>query len=223
MHGIQSIGPPPERHADRVVGAMLRQLAQTRAHLLPAIYRAFDTSSDGTPRAQRKMEARIKQAGALVTKLYPGKRGRYVLKFVDCTGWDQVRDAEITIDDLDTIPEKPWIAYHLNTITSVGGGRHECKANGGPFLFVTHHALSRLAQRENARTAGDLLIAAESIMMVTAAVAKERGWDNVLAAPERGWRVPVTKDGDLVVVLKRHEKRKALVAATLFKPGSLTI
>jgi hypothetical protein len=58
---IHSIGPPPERHADRVVAAMLRQLAQTRAHLLPAILAAFANSSDGSPKAQRKLETRVKK------------------------------------------------------------------------------------------------------------------------------------------------------------------
>src|SRR5262249_7914305 len=92
--GILSIGPPPERHADRVVAAMLRQLAQTRAHLFPAICAALQSSSDGTPQAQRKLERRIKEAGALSTLLTPGKRGRYTLHFCDCTGWDPARNVE---------------------------------------------------------------------------------------------------------------------------------
>ena len=33
---IQSVGAPPERHADRVVAEMLRQLAEARARLWPA-------------------------------------------------------------------------------------------------------------------------------------------------------------------------------------------
>lgn len=59
---IQSLGAPPERHADRVVAAMLRQLAQTRAQLFPLICAAFQNSSDGSPKAQRKLEQRVKQA-----------------------------------------------------------------------------------------------------------------------------------------------------------------
>lgn len=215
--GILSIGPPPERHADRVVAAMLRQLAQTRAHLFPAICAALQSSSDGTPQAQRKLERRIKEAGALSTLLTPGKRGRYTLHFCDCTGWDPARNVEITLADLDTLPPQSWLAYRANRIKSAAGGRQEFTLTGEPFLFVTHHCLSRAAQRADARTVEHLLIAAECIMKTVMTFSNKTGWPTALTAPREGWRVPLADNPDFAVVLRRHERRKALVAATLLR------
>jgi hypothetical protein len=85
---IQSVGAPPERHADRVVAEMMRRLAEKRARSWPEIIAAILKSSDGSPKAQRKMEERVKQAGAIYTCLEPGKRSKYQFAFCDMTGWD---------------------------------------------------------------------------------------------------------------------------------------
>jgi hypothetical protein len=82
---IQSVGPPPERHADRIVAEMLRQLAVQRAKRFPAIAAAILGSRDGGPRAQRRMQERVERAGAIGTSLTPGKRGSYTLLFCDLT------------------------------------------------------------------------------------------------------------------------------------------
>jgi len=108
---IESIGRPPERHADRVVAEMMRQLARDRSRLWDTISEVVANSSDGSPRAQRKMEKRIKRAGALTTDLWPGKRGRYTLMVYDLCGWDAQRDAAIQLGD--RIPERPWISCNL--------------------------------------------------------------------------------------------------------------
>jgi hypothetical protein len=47
---------------------------------------------DGNPRAQAKLEAKIKNLGALSTNLQPGKRGRYELHVYSLAGWDPQRD-----------------------------------------------------------------------------------------------------------------------------------
>jgi hypothetical protein len=72
MHEIQSVGLPPERHADHVVAAMMRQLAEARKTLWETVAEAIVDSSDGSPKAQRKMEQRIRRAGAVQTE--PGER-----------------------------------------------------------------------------------------------------------------------------------------------------
>jgi hypothetical protein len=64
--------PAPERHADRVVA-----MARTHAGISTAIGEIVLAASDGTPKGQRKMEARIKAAGAFKTFLKLGTRGRY--------------------------------------------------------------------------------------------------------------------------------------------------
>jgi len=120
--GIQSLGPPPERHADRVVAEMLRDLARKHAALAVAIPVAFGSSADGSPKAQAKMAERIRRAGAYHVQLYPGKRGRYQLLVHDFVGWDPSRNAEIGVDS--PIPEKPWIACCVTSVNSSGGGRN---------------------------------------------------------------------------------------------------
>jgi hypothetical protein len=62
-----------------------------------------------------------------------------------------------------------------------------------------------------------MLVAARTIWNAAAGlINRQKGtW---VEPPAQGWRVPLeTVDGDAaVVVLKRHESRKALVAATVF-------
>ena len=62
--GIQSIGLPPTRHADRIIALMLRDLARKRAQIDLAVSAAIDNSKDGNPRAQAKMAERMRRAGA---------------------------------------------------------------------------------------------------------------------------------------------------------------
>jgi hypothetical protein len=213
MHGIQSIGPPPERHADRVVAEMMRELAHKRAAVWRAMQEAIRTSSDGSPKAQRKLEARIRRAGAVSTKLTPGKRGRYTLYVYDFTGWNERRDEEIKLGD--PIPERPWIACHLDRLQSEGGGRNAVDFKSEPFLFITHHAMSRVAQRLGMRTSEHMLSATHIIWNAAIDLFYEKkDLEKVLAAPPQGWHVPVL-NGTAVVVLRPHRKRRALVAATV--------
>jgi hypothetical protein len=218
---ITTAGPPPERHADRLVAEMLRHLAVTRARLSQRISEAILASSDGSPRAQRKMEVRVRRAGAIRTLLTPGKRGRYTLNFFDWTGWDPARGEEIKLDD--PIPPKPQIVCWMNGIKSEGRGR--CRANviSAPFLFITHHALSRAAQRLGARTLDHLEIVVAQLSDTALNLLVERdlgfvdgdGWARV---PPMGWRIPLTASGRILVVLKKHADRPALVAATVITP-----
>lgn len=210
---IQSVGAPPERHSDRVVAEMLRQLAQARARLWPEMWSAINSSSDGSPKAQRKMAARIKRAGAIGVDLEPGKRGRYTLTFYHSCGWDP--GADKAIDPGDPIPARPWIAYYTTIIESSGNGRLDARLVSAPLLFVTHHALSRTAQRFGARTTDHLLNASTVIWNAAIMFASEIGIDKWLGAPLQGWRAPLDEGKSSFVVLKRHKKHNALVAATV--------
>jgi hypothetical protein len=213
---IQSVGPPPERHADRIVAEMMRQLSQQRATLFPAMVQALSQSADGNARAQRKMQQRIRNAGAFRTELTPGKRGQYRLTFFDLTGWDASRDAEI--GPSNPIPIKPWLACHLNYLRSEGKGREERDFKSIPVLFVTHHVLSRTAQRYGATTCAHLIAASHAILETAVDLLLEQGVENWLAAPPNGHRVQFQTQagGTITLILKRHDKRKALVAATIF-------
>src|SRR5215471_13213673 len=199
---INSIGPPPEKHADRVVAEMMRLLAKRQAGLWHTIVEVIAESSDGSPRSQRKMEERVKRAGALRTYLFPGKRGKYQLHIYDISGWDQSRDAEITIGD--PIPEKPWIAVNLTAIESKGGGRRRLQHKTASFLFITHHAMSRAAQRHGLRTSDHLLNAVKAIFSAALRLMHKKDQKAFDDVPPDGWRVRITPDDDAIVVLKRH-------------------
>ena len=213
---IRSVGLPPERHADRVVAEMLRELARKRSTIWTTIDQAISSSSDGCPKAQRKMEERVKRAGAQATTLYPGKRGRYELVIYDFTGWDCARDAEITVGD--AIPQTPWIACNVTSIKSYGNGREETDIKSAPYLFITHHALSRTAQRLGMRTQAHLLTAVHIIWnSANRFIDSKGGIVASLDAPRSGWRAPLEARPHVnaSVVLQRHYQRKALVAATV--------
>jgi len=55
---FQSIDVPPERHADRILAEMLRELARSRSKLRSAIPDAIWKSKDGNPRCYCKAGAR---------------------------------------------------------------------------------------------------------------------------------------------------------------------
>src|SRR5262245_61807011 len=218
QHSIQSIGPPPQRHADRVVGEMMRDLARKHADMWLIIREAIENSADGNPHAQRRMEERVKRAGALKTYLSPGKRGRYSLVFYDITGWDEQRGGEIRLGD--AIPARPWIACNITHIKSLGGGRDRLKIKSFPFVLITHHAIRRAAQRMGMRTSEDMLKTTRVIWTAALRAFNDRGTD-LFNAPPQGWRVPLDEIADSFVVLKKwgHEDsdkpRGPLVAATV--------
>jgi hypothetical protein len=111
---IQSVGAPPEEHADRIVAEMLHLLVRGRLayerHIKAAIY-----LPDGNPRAQAKLAGRLRQSGwpfiLSADLIQAGKRGRYVLSFATLDGWSPSRQ-RIIADEGD-IPQKPWLAVSL--------------------------------------------------------------------------------------------------------------
>jgi hypothetical protein len=162
---INSVGPPHAIHADRIIGLMLQQMAQRNAQLWAAIHAVTKDPHvcDGNPRAQVKLEAKIKKLGALLTILKPGKRGRYELLIHSLAGWDPQRDA--LIEPGDPVPDKPWICTLIHVICGEGHGRVRYETLA-PVLFLTHHCLSRTAQRWGVRTVSDLSAAIEEITTV---------------------------------------------------------
>src|SRR4051812_30268520 len=123
---IGSIGPPPEIHADRVTGEMLHVLALKYTTALATIWQIVQSaSSDGGPRAQKRICERIARSGLVYSvTLRPGKRGRYDILMTALCGWDPQREALIGADD--PIPERPWLAGRLVVLHSQGNGR-DCR------------------------------------------------------------------------------------------------
>jgi hypothetical protein len=138
--GIQSIGPPHEIHADRVIALMLKDIARQHARVWQAIHDITGDphARDGNPKSQARMEAKVRTAGALFTKLIPGKRGRYTL-YVHTTATGKLIDVD------DPLPPKPWIYCLLHQIKGTGNGNIEFRSWSQ--LYLTHHCLSKAAQR----------------------------------------------------------------------------
>jgi hypothetical protein len=159
---IQSVGLPPEEHADRVVAEMLRYLVRGRLAREREIKAAL-ILPDGNPRAQAKLARKLEERGwpfvLDVSLRKTGKRGRYELNFVGLDGWSTSR-GQIIIDE-QNIPHKPWISISLNWIVSKGN--HSYDERSVVAVLITHHALSRLAQRSGVKTVSDLLMAVNAI------------------------------------------------------------
>ena len=77
---IQSVGPPPERHADRVVAEMTRWLQAEAERHFPMIIAVLREPRPGNAKAQARHLARLRRAAGpmlLDAKLEPGTRGKY--------------------------------------------------------------------------------------------------------------------------------------------------
>jgi hypothetical protein len=163
---IQSLGLPPEKHADRIVAAMLRVIVEERVLCWRRLNDLMAAHlPDGNPAAQARFFKKVTTAAdsfLLGSHLEPGKRGRYKMRLLILDGWDAERGAIIGADD--PIPEKPWIAVTSVVIESRGSYRYEedCSVT----LFITHHALSRLTQRCGARTLKELYCAVRRIAII---------------------------------------------------------
>lgn len=156
MPTIKSIGLPPEKHADRVVAEMLRWTVAAQTKRWEKIQDILEKNKDGNPRAQARMVQRLKDAGGAFFSdvfLDPGKRGRYTIHVLDIAGWNPIKKKPIV--ETKMIPDKPWLSCNMTKIESKGRGVYDYK--GATPLFVTHHAMSRLAQRFGARNPRDLL------------------------------------------------------------------
>jgi hypothetical protein len=152
---IHSVGAPPEQHADRVVAEMLRFLVRGRLEREKEIAAALN-QPDGNPRAQQKLAKRLEDKGwpfvFRVDLVKAGKRGRYTLHFFGLDGFSPSR-RKIIVEEQD-IPSKPWLA--LSSFLIVSKGNHAYDESSGILMLLTHHALSRLAQRTSVRTISDL-------------------------------------------------------------------
>lgn len=207
---IQSQGPPPERHAARVVGEMCRWLAgeQWRINALFKEYMAAEAARGGThlgnPKAQRRFAARlVKQAGSkgLVDfQLTPGKRGHYALLLVY---WALAAPhAETPLWQDDPKPERPW----LTCVAELFAPKDPELERAERAVTLTHHAMQRLAERCGARTTDDLLAALRQLWLAVEKAGK---------IPDGSLRIPVA--GGLAIAKQTTEYGwlvKTVVAAS---------
>lgn len=162
---IQSLGPPPERHAARVVAEMCRWLDEEldRLNRLMCDQIEAGRSRLGNPVAQQRFVERIRKAGGkgvVELRLTPGKRGRFRLRWV---AWRVLRKTT----------ERPQLACTIFFLDSADPGDAQTKR----MFTLTHHAQVRLAERCGAQTPNDLLDALEEIYRGVDAYAACIGFD----------------------------------------------
>jgi hypothetical protein len=88
------------------------------------------------------------------------------------------------------VPEKRWIVCQLITIESKGRGRGEVMCSSRPVLFVSHHAMSRAAQRLGMRTSEDMIDVAKAIWSSAVDLHTQKDFETwQVKAPEAGWRI----------------------------------
>ena len=200
-----------------MVARMLQQLAEQQAQRYQLITALIASSKGGTPKAQQKLAARLEQAGALFVGLKRGKRGKFTLSFLELLGWDPDQDRLISPKLPGPRPEKPWLACYANLLE--GRGTH---TKHSLLVLITHHVLSRAAQRFGDRTPDDLIKTAKIIAIAAGKLADKNGLQQAIdRVPPDGHRIQVECELTVgtyavTVVLTRHDKRPALVALTMF-------
>jgi hypothetical protein len=161
---IHSVGPPPSAHASRVVANMLKHLASRHATLYSIIEGIANDPHvrDGNPKAQRRLEQKIRNVGSVHTHLVPGKRGVYTLKVFMWIGYNPFTNKIITVDD--ELPPKPWLSHFCYEIS--GQGKCLVRYVGYSILMITHHSLQRCAERWQVKSVNDLERVVETISVV---------------------------------------------------------
>jgi hypothetical protein len=219
---IQSIGPPPERHAQRMAGEMTRWLIEQQFKIDAAWREAVVGRNDGNPNGQKKMVAKLKAIGGMNLfwiQLFPGKRRKYELRLYRWVGWHHRR----VLEPGDPMPEKPWIAVLLQRIISTyASGKVEEYA----IALIGQHAIARLAERCGARTPFDILLhvkkLSRAVLHATAHEVDEDGKeitapliDITSKMPPGGWRIPY--DEGVAVLVMDDDSGLPVIATILPK------
>jgi hypothetical protein len=219
---ISSIGLPPEQHADRVVSEMMRYIIKQHVDILDPISEVLVGGfRAGGPRAQTRLAERIRKAGAKNVTVKTGKKGQYSLYFSCLDGFDPARNALIEVGD--PIPEKPWLVYSLGNLRNPGHNQVP-KITYTAMIFITHHVLSRAAQRLGLRTVTEMEMTSVAFFGAGLGIIKELGFEGLDNLPNTGQRVeiPIDKNAEdpenakVTMIYKKHPTRKALVMTTVF-------
>ena len=102
---IQSVGTPPDRHAERIVDEFLAHLHDRRRCLYANARVVTGPERMGNPKAQFRAAERIRKAMGdtlLDIRLKPARRGKFVMQVVDWGVWDPV--ANNLVSDIAPMP-----------------------------------------------------------------------------------------------------------------------
>jgi hypothetical protein len=169
------------------------------------VERALSRSGMGNPKAQARFEDRIRRdpiAGRwlLHFTVIPGKRGRYGMR---AAYWTLVRPEDAgEIAASDPIPERPWLSCVLTEVWA----KDREKDRDLRLVTLTHHAMQRLAERCEARTVEELLVALVELA----------SWRLDAVNPDRSvkYRVPVA-GGQGVAIVESVDEHDWLVKTVL--------
>ena len=109
--------------------------------------------------------------------LTPGKKGRYSARLMFWSGWDRDRDREIAAGD--KMPARPWICLWYVEIR--GLGHYKVEWHRAPLAFISHHILSRMAQRHDMRSVDDMLTVVARIAIEVMDLYQAKGVEETLA------------------------------------------
>lgn len=203
---IRSIGPPPEKHAARVVSEMCRYLYGEQKRFQAATTQAakLRRSPLGCPKAQQRFCDRMCRAGGaglLASYLETGKRGKFEMAFIV---WRVVHPVTVAlVKDDHVFPAKPWLTGEIVRIKGPTGEITQAVA-----LSITHHALQRLAECGQVRDPNALILELRKLWQQLIEVKRP---DDQLVV-----RIPLA--GGLAIC-EREEPRADFVVKTVLRPG----
>jgi hypothetical protein len=206
---IQSIGPPPTRHAERVVDEMLVFLHRQHGVFFEKARRVIDPRQMGTPVGLRRTSSRLMDSlGVLALAVYvqEAKRGKGSVSFADWTVWDVEAGKEAG----EAMPLNACLAAFMNTYRCV---HHRPQIVSTAPLLVSRHACVRLAQRADVRTVSDLILVMRDLWAKTFALitGPEKSW---LEPHDGHWRIPLAQ-GQIAILTPCHDGARRLVVKTI--------
>jgi hypothetical protein len=206
---IQSVGPPPEKHAMRIVSEMIEYLHDRQRDLWARAAGSINTKQMGSVVGQERAIARFqKQNEGLILKTWftPGSRGRYKLRAVMWMIWNPAGDGGHgdMAGPNNPLPDNAQLAVGI----AVRTGRDTEFKTYVP-LVITRHAMVRLAERAGVRTVDDLLLVMKLLWNAAMALAEETRTET---PPAAGWRKTIDdKPGSPIAVITRDDKGRYFV------------
>ena len=227
---ISSIGPPPERHAERIVGEMLAWLHVENHRLWQILAGSLDLNQMGNPVGQERAVRRFRDKAKpllLDFRLVTGKRGKYKLTLVTWEIWDVVNHR--VADASGLLP--PYGCLAVGFAQKRGRGWPDGKAidrwRYSTTLIISRHACLRLAMRAEVKTVPDLLAAVRELWETVAVFVNELPDEEVVrekegdeerrwwqTAPPEGWRLTMPR-GTVAVVGQYNDSPRLVVKTIL--------
>ena len=210
---INSEGPPPDKHAERIVDEMLRymHLQRTLMHTKYG-HSLIDVRTMGAPAGQMKTVEKMRKAiGPLLLdiSLLRAKRGKFILMATEWILWDA--KAQQPIPSGATLPPGPlWLAVTSSTYT---GTNYIPKVTTGLALVISKHTLARFCQRAGVVSVGDMILAVRKLWyavdhLMSRFEPKSSDWLRP-PQPYDAWLLALEIEGTPVAVIARPTRSSA--------------